>query len=111
MKSIIALIAIIVLLGGGYIYLKVDSVETVEITVNDKERVVKPGGKDKRGSSKYLIYTEGEVFENTDAFFYWKHNSSDVQGQLHQDSTYTVKVEGWRVPFLSMYRNILKVEQ
>ena len=42
--------------------------ETVTITVTGKERVVK------EDSSKYLIFTESETFENTDTIIYWKHN-------------------------------------
>ncbi|MFA5376067.1 MAG: hypothetical protein WC455_10010 [Dehalococcoidia bacterium] len=77
--------------------------ETVTITVTDKERVVDSG------DSKYLVFTETEVFENTDCLALGKFNSSDVYGQLEIGETYQVQVYGWRIPFLSMYRNIVKV--
>ena len=79
--------------------------EDITITVVDKERVVDSGG----GDSKYLVFTETEVFENTDCLVLWKFNSSDVYGQLEIGETYQVQVYGWRIPFLSMYRNIVKV--
>ena len=79
--------------------------EDITITVVDKERVVDSGG----GDSKYLVFTETEVFENTDCLALGKFNSSDVYGQLEIGETYQVQVYGWRIPFLSMYRNIVKV--
>lgn len=83
------------------------SVETVEITVTDKERIVTGSGESL--SSKYLVFTEGEVFENTDELFLGKWDSSDLQGALKPGQTYTVKVIGWRLKFFSTYRNIVKI--
>ncbi|HHX70455.1 MAG TPA: DUF1523 family protein [Gallicola sp.] len=54
--------------------------------------------------------TEDEVFENEDEFIRLKFNSSDVQNKLKVDSTYTVRVIGWRIPFLSTYRNIIEIK-
>lgn len=90
----------------GYTVAYYSSCETVEITVTDKERITESDGESV--SSKYLIFAEGEVFENEDALFLGKWNSSDVQGQLKIGETYTVKVIGWRLPFFSMYRNIIE---
>lgn len=80
--------------------------EVVEIKISDKERIVKNKGE----VSKYLVFTEDEVFENTDSWAYLKFNSSDIQGKLSKDSTYKVKVCGFRVPFLSTYRNIIEIK-
>lgn len=64
----------------------------------------------KRGTSedKYLIFTEGEVFENTDSLLRLKFNSSDVYGQIAAGKTCTFLVNGWRFPIFSMYRNVLE---
>lgn len=85
-----------------------NSVEEITITVTDKERIV--GTVDGKTHSKYLVFCEGETFENQDELVMWKFNSSDVQGKLKKDSTYTVEVIGWRIPFLSTYRNILTIK-
>ena len=58
-------------------------------------------------NSKYLVFTETEVFECTDSFVFWKFDSSDVYGKIHVGKTYQFQTAGWRVPFLSMYRNVL----
>lgn len=78
--------------------------ETVTFTVTDKERVVKSE------SSKYLVFTDSESFENTDCFLRFKFNSSDIQGRLKRGKTYKAVVYGWRVPVLSWCRNIVKIE-
>lgn len=79
------------------------------VTVTDKERVIK------EDTSKYLVFTEDEqgnvlVFENTDNIFRGKFDSSNMQGQLKEGNKYTITVVGFRVPILSMYQNIIKVE-
>lgn len=76
----------------------------VEITVTDKERVIKEDQ-----GSYYLVFTENEVFQNVDAWRRFKVNSSDVQGALRVGNSYEVSVYGWRIPVLSRYRNIVSV--
>ena len=79
----------------------------VSFTVKDKDRVCSHSAK---GSScQYLIFTDGEVYADTDSLWYWKWNSSDVYGSLDAGKTYTAEVYGFRVPFLSWYKNIIKV--
>ena len=93
------------LVGGlGFPYWTSD---TAVITVTDKERVISRRGNST--TSKYLVFTETETFENTDCFAMGKFRSSDIQGRLKPGETYTVDVYGWRVPFLSAYRNIVRV--
>ena len=58
-------------------------------------------------SSTYLIFTEGEVFENSDSLMRWKWNSSDMYGEMKAGQTYKAVGYGWRIPFLSSYRNIV----
>ena len=84
------------------------SSEMVDIVVVDKDRITTGSGESM--SSKYLIFTETETFENTDSLTRWKFNSSDIQGQLRVGQAYQVEVYGYRIPFLSQYRNIVDVE-
>jgi hypothetical protein len=73
---------------------------TVTFKVNHRERT---GG----DSGKYLIYTDEEgVFQDTDAIWYFKFDSSDVYNQLREGGEYECEVYGWRVPFFSWYPNI-----
>ena len=80
-----------------------NSIDILDITIKDKTAMVKEDG------GYYLVFTEHEVFENTDQFIIGKFNSSDIQNQLEFGYTYKVKAMGWRVPFLSWYRNIIYI--
>lgn len=78
------------------------------VTVTDKERVVQSK------SSYYLVFTKDEngnvlVFKNDDELLRGKFDSSNIQGELEIGSTYDIVVVGYRVPFLSMYQNIIEV--
>ena len=104
-KTLIIVILFVVVLTATYgiLWLKSCAVETFK--VEDKERVYYPD----RGDSKYLIFTNRGVFENTDTIFKMKFNSSDVYGKLKRGRIYTVEACGWRVQPLSWYKNIIKV--
>ena len=75
------------------------------LIVQGKERVVTGSGDQQ--SSKYLIFTDAETFENVDSWLALKFNSSDVYGSIVEGSTCEFTVTGWRIPLLSWYRNIL----
>jgi len=79
----------------------------VVATVTDKERVTESSGG--TVNSKYLIFTEKETFSNKDSIIFFKFNSSDIYGKIKKDQIYKLTVCGWRVPFFSMYRNIIEV--
>ena len=102
-KTFLYLLGIFLILIA-YPVMYYNSVEEVTVTINLKERV------NKNDDSYYLVFAENETFKNTDSFMFLKFNSSDLQGQLRLDSTYKLKVVGWRIKFLSKYRNILKIK-
>ena len=58
-------------------------------------------------TSKYLIFTQSETFENVDSYIFMKFNSSDVYATIFPGETYCFHVVGWRVEYWSMYRNII----
>lgn len=97
-------VSIISFIGFG-IYSVYGTKETVTITVTDK--AVKRYDE----SDKYIIYTDNETFEITDKLLLGRFNSSDDYGRLKVGETYTVTVNGWRVPFLSWYRNIIEINE
>jgi len=76
---------------------------SVTVLIKDKERInYEDAGETK---SKYLVYSDDEVFENMDDWFYLKFNSSDIYGQLNMGDTYKIWVSGWRINIFSSYRN------
>ncbi|MCR9040818.1 hypothetical protein QRX25_14855 [Bacillus sp. L381] len=83
---------------------------TYVIKVTDKE--TKTSG----DSSKYLIFGDDDkgnakVFENTDAIFARKFNSSDLYAEIEIGKTYEFKTIGFRIPFMSSYENIMTIKE
>jgi hypothetical protein len=78
------------------------------VIILDKERVT--SGVGDNVTSKYLIFTEGETFQNTDTIWEFKFNSSDIYGKIQKGQLCKFELTGFRVSFLSMYRNILSAE-
>lgn len=103
----ITLVVAVIAISPIVHYSTLDTVQDVKIL--DKERVV-ASSNDGTVTSKYLIFTEHETFENTDTFWAFKYNSSDIYGKISKGATCTFEVTGFRVPFFSMYRNILSVK-
>ena len=104
MGKVLAAIVVIALAFGVTIYKNTATHDTVVATVTEKERV------NDKDSSKYLIFTDKEVFENTDAFWQFKFNSSDVYSKIKVGDTCTFHVIGWRLQFFSAYRNIITAD-
>lgn len=78
--------------------------EEFVIGVTGKERI------NDRDNPHYRVYTDQGTFRNTDAALFGKFNSGDLQGRLKEDEFFKVKANGWRVPWLSMFRNIISAE-
>lgn len=104
-KSVVFFLAVFfVAMLGSKGCIEYGTVDHVTATVSKTERV------NDRESSKYLVFTNGETFQNTDTIWHGKWNSSDIHGRLQPGKSYRLKVNGFRVPFLSWYRNVLAVE-
>lgn len=84
------------------------TMEEVQFTVKNTERITTTSNGTM--SSKYLVFTDVETFENTDSFLSMKFNSSDIYGSIEKGQTCNATVNGYRIPFMSMYRNIIEVE-
>ncbi len=86
----------------AYVY---GTAEELTVKVNRTERITDQDGK----GSRYLIFTEKETFENTDSFWYFKFNSSDLYGRIETGKEYKILVSGIRIKFLSWYRNVIVI--
>ena len=110
---ILILVLIAVFLVG---VLVVDIVLSFNDTTTDVVEILKMERVNGNSDGKYLIFTykDGmpyEVFENTDNLFRWKFNSSDMYNKIQVGKKYSFVVVGKRIPFLSWYRNIIKVKE
>lgn len=77
---------------------------TVTATVTDKARITN------NDSSYYLIYTNEETLRDSDSLVFFKFDSSDIYGRIQKGQTCKFSVYGLRVPFFSIYRNIIGAE-
>ncbi|PCJ96645.1 MAG: hypothetical protein COA52_01180 [Hyphomicrobiales bacterium] len=104
MKTLGYILVISIIMGGFFYINPYTNSKEITIIVTEKDRECN------RDECKYIIYTDGEVFENTDSWLFFKFNSADVYNELKLNTTYDVKVTGLRFPFFSWKRNIVKVE-
>ena len=68
----------------------------------------------KRINDKDIFFVEtkeGEKLRNEDCVWIWKLNSADLDTELKEDSTYTVKVYGIRSNLFSWYKNVASIEK
>jgi len=82
-----------------------------EIIVNSKERVqvVTGSGSSISTSYEFFVYTENEVFSLKDSISFMHFSTYDVYNSLKENNICKVDIAGWRIPFISMTRNIIKV--
>lgn len=104
--KIVSILVILALIVVGVIFYQQGTVKHRTAKVEEKEAVHHGGG------TKYLLYPEkGEPLENTDAMFHMKFNSSTIYGEIEEGECYRFEVYGWRLPFFSMYQNIIGKEE
>lgn len=108
------LIAIPLLLIGAlftnapYQYLTARTLD--DVLIKDKQISTESDKESGKVESTYLIYTDKGVFRNDDAGWHFKYDSSDFYGNLDVGTRYRLKVYGWRIPFFSMYPNIVEMD-
>jgi hypothetical protein len=106
----IAVVLVLALVLGPVLLfraLKYESIKTHTFTVTElPERIAIREG----DTYANLVYTDNGVYSNVDSTFPWKKNSSDIRAQLKEGETYTCEVSGWRIGWLSWYRNITRCD-
>ena len=86
------------------------SVKPAEFTVDRRERVVTGSGENVR--SYYLVWSrEGDVYCVCDSWSFLTFDSSDRYGRLKEGARIQADVAGWRIPFLSWYRNVIRIKK
>lgn len=59
--------------------------------------------------AKYLVSsTSGEVYEISDSLLHMRYDSSNLYNEIESGKTCTIITQGFRVGFLSWYKNIIK---
>lgn len=111
MKKVISIITIIVVLLLLFLPPMVNIMNKQELTLTVTSKEIKAG----KNTSTYLVFCEDKsgnvkVLKIKDSLYQWKFNSSDIYAEIKEGQSYIFTVYGFRVPFLSMYQNIDKLE-
>lgn len=110
MKKLFVLLLALVVFGAiGYSFAYYNNENTFTTKVRDKERVT-TSDSDGHIKSFYLVYTDNGTYSLKDELLYGNFRSSDLYGKIVRDSTYEITTVGFRVGFLSMYPNIVKIK-
>ena len=96
------LIILLVLLFGYLFFEPFLTEETLTIKVINKAKFGNESG-------KYFVFTEDEVFYNSDNYYQSKENANELNNQIYAGTTYKVKVVGIYLPWLPRFRNITNV--
>lgn len=97
---------VLIILSVSYSLVLRSTVEQHEITVKDK-RI-----KYKDDNAKYLISdTDGNVYSVEDSIWFLTFDASNRYAKLQIGKSYIVTTVGWRIPLLSMYKNIIKISE
>jgi len=110
--SLFCLLCLFVVAIGWSYHVNFNTVDYVNVTVWEKDRECTTSTNSEGNttmSCRYVVHTDVETFENTDSVWHWKFNSSDVQRNLRTEESFCLKVVGYRVSTLSMYRNIISI--
>jgi len=100
-KGIVATVLVLVLVPL-YSYFISDTVVT---TITDAQMTMVDG--------KFMIATEYRPLANYDAKYRFKFDSGNIQNEAIRLKGKRVKIwkYGWRIPILSMYENVVKIEE
>ncbi|MDT3695085.1 MAG: hypothetical protein ROY99_01760 [Ignavibacterium sp.] len=103
LSALAGFIIILLVILFGYLFFEPYLTEdTVTIKVINKAQFGKERG-------KYFVFTEDEVFSNSDNYYQNKENADELNLQIYPGSTYKVKVVGVYIPWLPRFRNIISI--
>jgi hypothetical protein len=108
MKILLGFGTFLIVLLLGYTTISYYTPDISTVKVNDAVRECKGLVS---SECRYVVYTDAGVFENKDSFLFFKFNSSDLHNTLlgMKGKEVKIKSNGFRIPFLSSYRNIIEV--
>lgn len=101
-------------LGSSYFWheqMEVPSVQTKNITVSEIMLGVNSGTEITDASELMIVTSDGEMFENTESFWFNKFETRTILQQLKVNGTYEITYYGWREGFNDGFPNILKVNK
>jgi len=103
LSAMAGLLIILLVLLFGYLFFEPFLTEdTITIEVINKAQFGNEPG-------KYFVFTQNEVFYNSNNYYQSKENADELNKQIFPGSKYKVKVVGIYMPWLPRFRNITNV--
>ena len=102
-SAMVGFIIILIILLFGYLFFEPFLTEdTISIKVINKSHFGNEPG-------KYFVFTENEVFYNSNNYYHNKENADELNDKIYPGTSYKVKVVGLYLPWLPRFRNITKI--
>jgi hypothetical protein len=102
-STIVGIFIILLVIVFGYLFFEpYITEETITIKVLNKSQFGSEPG-------KYFVFTEDEVFYNSNDYYQNKENAAEVNDIIYPGSTYKVKVVGVYLPWIPRFRNITEI--
>lgn len=102
-SAMIGFIIVLLILLFGYLFFEPFlTEETITIRVLNKSQF----GNE---PDKYFVFTQEEVFYNSDNYYHSKENATELNDKIYPGSVYKVRVVGLYLPWLPRFRNILDI--
>jgi hypothetical protein len=103
LSTIVGILIIILVIIFGYLFFEpYITEETITIKVLNKSQFGNEAG-------KYFVFTEDEVFYNSNDYYQNKENAAEINDIIYPGSTYKVKVVGVYLPWIPRFRNITEI--
>ena len=107
LAGILAVLIVLAGLGAWFYQYEYGSEHSVTFTIASKDDQASGSN-----GHRYLIFTtRGETYQDTDAWFHGKVNSSSMWFQLQVGHSYRCTIYGYRVALLSGYPDLLYCKQ
>ena len=103
LSAMVGFVIIILVILFGYLFFEPYlTEESISISVINKAQFGNEPG-------KYFVFSEDEVFYNSDNYYQNKDNADELNDKLYPGSSYKVTVVGIYLPWLPRFRNITNI--
>ncbi|HMN24154.1 MAG: hypothetical protein IT276_16965 [Ignavibacteriaceae bacterium] len=103
LSAMLGFVIVLIILLFGYLFFEPFLTEdTISIKVINKSQF----GNE---PEKYFVFTENEVFYNSNNYYQNKENADELNAKIYPGTSYKVNVVGIYLPWLPRFRNITKI--
>ena len=103
LSAMVGFVIVLLVILFGYLFFEpYITEETITIKVLNKAQFGNEPG-------KYFVFTQEEVFYNSNDYYQNKDNADALNEKIYPGSTYEVNVVGIYLPWLPRFRNITEI--